>query len=67
MLARNAKFEDFVDEGKISNDSYGELWITNESDSIIMNKITVINNRYAPTLFTQYEGGDNLDTSNPSK
>ena len=62
VLARNAKFEDFVDESKLSG-AYGGLWSTN--DSTAPNKIT--NNRYAPTLFTQYEGGDNLDTSNPSK
>lgn len=41
------------------------MWSTNANDSTAPNKIT--NNRYAPTLFTQYEGGDNLDTSNPSK
>ena len=64
VLARNAKFEDFVDESKLSG-AYGGLWSTNANDSTAPNKIT--NNRYAPTLFTQYEGGDNLDTSNPSK
>ena len=66
VLARNAKFEDFVDESKLSG-SYGGLWSTNANDSTTPNKITSTNNRYAPTLFTQYEGGDNLDTSNPSK
>ena len=66
VLARNAKFEDFVDESKLSG-SYGGLWSTNANDSTAPNKITSTNNRYAPTLFTQYEGEDNLDTSNPSK
>ena len=66
VLARNAKFEDFVDESKLSV-AYGGLWSTNANDSTAPNKITSTNNRYAPTLFTQYEGGDNLDTSNPSK
>ena len=66
VLARNAKFEDFVDESKLSG-SYGGLWSTNANDSTAPNKITSTNNRYAPTLFTQYEGGNNLDTSNPSK
>ena len=66
VLARNAKFEDFVDESKLSG-SYGGLWSTNANDSTAPNKITSTNNRYAPTLFTQYEGGGNLDTSNPSK
>ena len=66
LLARNAKFEDFVDESKLSG-AYGGLWSTNANDSTAPNKITSTNNRYAPTLFTQYEGGDNLDTSNPSK
>ena len=66
VLARNAKFEDFVDESKLSG-SYGGLWSTNANDSTAPNKITSTNNRYAPTLFTQYEGGDSLDTSNPSK
>ena len=66
VLARNAKFEDFVDESKLSGE-YGGLWTTNANDSTAPNKITSTNNRYAPTLFTQYEGGDNLDTSNPSK
>ena len=66
VLARNAKFEDFVDESKLSG-AYGGLWSTNANDSTAPNKITSTNNRYAPTLFMQYEGGDNLDTSNPSK
>lgn len=66
VLARNAKFEDFVDESKLSG-AYVGLWSTNANDSTAPNKITSTNNRYAPTLFTQYEGGDNLDTSNPSK
>lgn len=66
VVARNAKFEDFVDDSKLSG-SYGGVWSTNANDSTAPNKITSTNNRYAPTLFTQYEGGDNLDTSNPSK
>ena len=66
VLARNAKFEDFVDESKLSG-AYGGLWSTNANDSTAPNKITSTNNRYAPTLFTQYEGGYNLDASNPSK
>ena len=66
VLARNAKFEDFVDESQLSG-AYGGLWSTNANDSTAPNKITSTNNRYAPTLFTQYEGGDNLDASNPSK
>ena len=67
VLARNAKYEDFMDESKISNGSYGGVWSTNANDSTSPNKITSTNNRWAPTLFTQYEGGENLNTSNPSK
>ena len=67
VLARNAKFEDFYDDSNLSNGAYGGIWSTNANDSTAPNKITSTNNRYAPTLFTQYEGGDNLDTSNPSK
>ena len=67
VLARNAKYEDFMDESKISNGSYGGVWSTNANDSTAPNKITSTNNRWAPTLFTQYEGGENLNTSNPSK
>ena len=61
ILARNVKFEDFVDDSKISNSSYGRVWSTNANDSTAPNKITSINNRWAPTLFTQYE---NIDVSN---
>lgn len=61
VLARNAKFEDFVDESKISSSDYGEAWSTSANDSTAPNKITSTNNRWAPTLFTQYE---NTDVSN---
>ena len=61
VLARNAKFEDFIDDSKISNGSYGGVWSTNANDSTAPNKITSTNNRWAPTLFTQYE---NIDVSN---
>lgn len=64
VFARNVKFEDFVDYSKIVDSLYGGLWSTNANDSTAPNKITSINNRWAPTLFTQYE---NIDTSNPSK
>ncbi len=57
VLARNAKFEDFVDESKINNDTYGTIWSTNASDTIAPNKITNTWNRYAPTLFAN----DNID------
>ena len=60
VVARNAKFEDFVDDSKLSG-SYGGVWSTNANDSTAPNKITITNNRYAPTLFTQYE---NIDKSN---
>ena len=60
VLARNAKFEDFYDETKTSSSSYGGVWSTNASDSTAPNKITVTNNRYAPTLFA-YE---DINTSN---
>lgn len=61
VLARNAKYEDFMDDSKISNSSYGGVWSTNGNDSTAPNKITSTNNRWAPTLFTQYE---NIDVSN---
>ena len=61
VLARNAKFEDFIDDSKISNGSYGGVWSTNANDSTAPNKITSTNNRWAPTLFSQYE---NTDVSN---
>ena len=61
VLARNAKYEDFIDDSKISNGYYGGVWSTNENDSTASNKITSTNNRWAPTLFTQYE---NTDVSN---
>ena len=61
VLARNAKYEDFMDDSKISNSSYGGIWSTNANDSTAPNKITSTNNRWAPTLFTQYE---NIDVSN---
>ena len=57
VLARNAKFEDFVDETKINNDTYGTVWSTNANDDSVPNKITVTANRYAPTLFSY----DNID------
>ena len=60
VVARNAKFEDFVDDSKLSG-YYGGVWSTNANDSTAPNKITSTNNRYAPTLFTQYE---NIDKSN---
>ncbi len=55
VLARNVKFEDFVDDSKINNTTYGEVWSTNLNDSTASNKITSTDNRYAPTLFTLYE------------
>ena len=58
VLARNAKFEDFVDDSKINNDTYGTVWSTNKNDETAPNKITSTGNRYAPTLFTQYENID---------
>ena len=51
VLARNAKFEDFVDDSKINNDTYGTVWSTNANDTTAPNKITLTGNRYAPTLF----------------
>lgn len=57
VLARNAKFEDFVDDSKLSG-SYGGVWSTNKNDETAPNKITSTGNRYAPTLFTQYENID---------
>lgn len=59
VLARNAKFEDFVDDSKLSG-SYGGVWSTNKNDDSAPSKITKIDNRYTPTLFTQYE---NIDTT----
>ena len=58
MLARNAKFEEFVDDSEINNSTYGGVWSTNKNDETAPNKITSIENRYAPTLFTQYENID---------
>ena len=57
VLARNAKFEDFVDDSKLSG-SYGGVWTTNANDDSAPNKITQTQSRYAPTLFTQYENID---------
>ena len=57
VLARNAKFEDFIDDSKLSG-SYGGIWSTNKDDAETPNKITSTGNRYAPTLFTQYENID---------
>ena len=56
VLARDAKWEDFMDESKLSN--FGNLWTTNVDDTSAPNKITVTGNSYAPTLFTQYENID---------
>lgn len=56
VLARNAKFEDFVDDSKLSG-SYGGIWSTNKNDDSAPNKITSTGNRYAPTLFAN----DNID------
>ena len=56
VLARDAKWEDFMDESKLSN--FGNLWTTNADDTSVPNKITVTWNSYAPTLFTQYENID---------
>ena len=58
VLARDAKWEDFMDDSKISNNSYGNLWTTNADDTSAPNKITATRNSYAPTLFTQYENID---------
>ena len=58
VLARNAKWEDFVDDTKISDTSYGSVWTANADDSTIPNKITKTQNVFAPTLFTQYENID---------
>ena len=57
VLARNAKFEDFIDDSKLSG-SYGGVWSTNKNDDSAPNKITNTECRYAPTLFTQYENID---------
>ena len=56
VLARNAKFEDFVDDSKLSG-SYGGIWSTNKNDDSAPNKITNTGYRYAPTLFAN----DNID------
>ena len=56
VLARDAKWEDFMDESKISN--FGNLWTTNADDTGVTNKITSTGNSYAPTLFTKYENID---------
>ena len=56
VLARDAKWEDFMDESKLSN--FGNLWTTNANDASAPNKITSTWNSYAPTLFTQYENID---------
>ena len=56
VLARDAKWEDFMDESKLSN--FGNLWTTNADDTSAPNKITSTWNSYAPTLFTQYENID---------
>ena len=58
VLARNAKWEDFMDDSKINNDSYGKLWTTNADDTSAPNKITSTRSSYAQTLFTQYENID---------
>ena len=58
VLARDAKWEDFMDDSRINNDSYGGLWTTNADDTSAPNKITSTRNSYAPTLFTQYENID---------
>ena len=57
VLARDVKWEDFIDESKLSN--FGNLWTTNADDTSAPNKITSTWNSYAPTLFTQYENIDN--------
>ena len=56
VLARNAKFEDFVDDSKLSG-SYGGVWSTNKNDDSAPNKITATWNSYAPTLFAN----ENID------
>ena len=56
VLARNVKFEDFVDDSKLTG-SYGGVWSTNTNDTTAPNKITQTQNRYAPTLFA-YENID---------
>ena len=56
LLARNVKFEDFIDDSKLSG-SYGGIWSTNKNDDSAPNKITSTGNRYAPTLFAN----DNID------
>ena len=56
VLARNAKFEDFYADTAASG-SYGGVWSTNASDSTAPNKITLTDNRWAPTIFA-YEDVD---------
>ena len=56
VLARDAKWEDFMDESKLNN--FGSLWTTNADDASAPKKITSTWNSYAPTLFTQYENID---------
>ena len=56
VLARDAKWEDFMDESKLSN--FGNSWTTNADDTSVPNKITSTWNSYAPTLFTKYENID---------
>ncbi len=59
VLARDAKWEDFMDESKLSKlSNFGNLWTTNADDTSAPNKITVTGNSCAPTLFTQYENID---------
>ncbi len=58
LLARDAKWEDLMDDSRINNDSYGNLWTTNADDTSAPNKITSTGNSYATTLFTQYENSD---------
>ena len=62
VLARDAKWEDFMDESKLSN--FGNLWTTNADDTSAPNKITVTGNSYAPTLFTHYENIDKTKGAN---
>ena len=57
-LARDAKWEDFIEDNKINNTAYGRLGTTNPDDTSIQNKINVPSSSYAPTLFTQYENID---------
>ena len=59
VVARNAKFEDFYEDKGVSG-SYGGVWSTNANDSTAPNKITLTNNRYAPTIFAS----EDVDASN---